>query len=80
MNETANNIAEDANVIHINGTDYKENDLSEQQHYFINQIKDLQAKANSLKFQLDQVQVALNTFTNELLGSFETKEPEEVKE
>jgi len=72
--------AEESNIIHINGTDYKENDLSEQQHYFINQIKDLQAKANNLKFQLDQVQVALNTFTNELLGSFETKEPEEVKE
>jgi len=72
--------AEESNIIHINGTDYKENDLSEQQHYFINQIKDLQAKANNLKFQLDQVQVALNTFTNELLGSFETKEPEEIKE
>lgn len=79
MNENAME-AEESNIIHINGTDYKENDLSEQQHYFINQIKDLQAKANSLKFQLDQVQVALNTFTNELLGSFETKEPEEVKE
>ena len=73
--------AEESNIIHINGTDYKENDLSEQQHYFINQIKDLQAKANNLKFQLDQVQVAINTFTNELLGSFETKEePEESKE
>ena len=79
MNENAIE-AEESNIIHINGTDYKENDLSEQQHYFINQIKDLQAKANNLKFQLDQVQVALNTFTNELLGSFETKEPEEVKE
>lgn len=79
MNENAME-AEESNIIHINGTDYKENDLSEQQHYFINQIKDLQSKANNLKFQLDQVQVALNTFTNELLGSFETKEPEEVKE
>ena len=79
MNENAIE-AEESNIIHINGTDYKENDLSEQQHYFINQIKDLQAIANNLKFQLDQVQVALNTFTNELLGSFETKEPEEVKE
>lgn len=79
MNENAIE-AEESNIIHINGTDYKENDLSEQQHYFINQIKDLQAKANNLKFQLDQVQVALNTFTNELLSSFETKEPEESKE
>lgn len=79
MNENAVE-AEESNIIHINGTDYKENDLSEQQHYFINQIKDLQAKANNLKFQLDQVQVALNTFTNELLGSFENKEPEESKE
>ncbi|MEK9895760.1 MAG: hypothetical protein VW518_04950 [Burkholderiaceae bacterium] len=73
-------VAEDSNVISINGTDYKEKDLSEQQHYFINQIKDLQAKANSLKFQLDQVQVALNTFTNELLASFEKKQEEEDKE
>ncbi len=65
--------AEEPNVININGTDYKENDLSEQQHYFINQIKDLQLKANNLKFQLDQVQVALDTFTNELLKSLEGK-------
>lgn len=65
--------AEEPNVIHINGTDYEENDLSEQQHYFINQIKDLQLKANNLKFQLDQVQVALDTFTNELLKSLEGK-------
>jgi len=65
--------AEEPNVIHINGTDYKENDLSKQQHYFINQIKDLQLKANNLKFQLDQVQVALDTFTNELLKSLEGK-------
>lgn len=79
MNENAVK-SEESNIISINGTDYKQNDLSEQQQYFINQIKDLQAKANNLKFQLDQVQVALNTFTNELLSSFETKEPEEVKE
>ena len=79
MNENAMK-SEESNIIHINGTDYKQNDLSEQQQYFINQIKDLQAKANNLKFQLDQVQVALNTFTNELLGSFESEEEEKVKE
>ena len=64
----------EANVVTINGKDFTENDLSEQQQYFINQIKDLQSKSNNLKFQLDQVQVALNTFTNELLSSFESKE------
>jgi hypothetical protein len=38
-----------ANVITIDGKEYKEEDLSQDQSYFINQIKDLQAKAASLK-------------------------------
>ena len=69
-----------ANVITIDGKEYKEEDLSQDQNYFINQIKDLQAKGASLRFQLDQVTVAQNAFTNSLIESLksEDKEDDEV--
>jgi hypothetical protein len=68
-----------ANVITIDGKEYKEDDLSQDQSYFINQIRDLQAKAGSLKFQLDQVTVAQNAFTNSLIQSVKGSEEDETK-
>ena len=65
------------NVITIDGTEYKEEDLSQDQSYFINQIRDLQAKAANLKFQLDQVTVAQNAFTNSLIQSVKGSEEED---
>jgi len=62
------------NVITIDGKEYKTEDLSQDQNYFINQIKDLQAKAASLRFQLDQVTVAQNAFTNSLIQSVKGSE------
>jgi hypothetical protein len=68
------------NVITIDGKEYKTEDLSQDQNYFINQIKDLQAKAASLRFQLDQVTVAQNAFTNSLIQSVKgEEEPKEEK-
>jgi len=68
------------NVITIDGKEYNQEDLSQDQNYFINQIKDLQAKAASLKFQLDQVTVAQNAFTNSLIQSVKgEEEPKEEK-
>ena len=73
-------MSEQSNVVTIDGKEYKEDDLSQDQSYFINQIRDLQAKAGSLKFQLDQVTVAQNAFTNSLIESLksEDKEDDEV--
>ena len=70
------------NVITIDGKEYNQEDLSQDQTYFINQIKDLQTKAASLKFQLDQVTVAQNAFTNSLIQSLNKEEesvPDEVR-
>ena len=72
-------MAEEAQVININGTEYNEVDLSDQQKYLIAQIKDLQVKANNFRFQLDQVQVSLNAFTNSLISELE-KSPQEEQE
>jgi len=67
-------MSEQSNVINIDGKEYNAEDLSQDQTYFINQIKDLQAKAASLKFQLDQVTVAQNAFTNSLIQSVKGSE------
>ena len=69
-------MTEQTNVITIDGKEYKTEDLSQDQNYFINQIKDLQAKAASLRFQLDQVTVAQNAFTNSLIQSVKGEEEE----
>jgi hypothetical protein len=69
-------MAEQSNVITIDGKEYKTDDMSQDQNYFINQIKDLQAKAANLKFQLDQVTVAQNAFTNSLIQSVKGEEEE----
>ena len=66
------------NVVTINGQEYIEDNLNEGQRYFINQIRDLQLKANSLRFQLDQVVVAQDKFTEELIKTVEVEEEEEV--
>ena len=71
---------EESKVININGTDYKEDQLDDKQKYLTFQIKDLQQKANQLRFQLDQVQAGANLFTNELIKSLEEPEPEVVDE
>ena len=73
-------MSEQNNVITIDGKEYNQEDLSQDQNYFINQIKDLQSKAANLKFQLDQVTVAQNAFTNSLIESLksEDKKDEEV--
>jgi hypothetical protein len=65
-----------SNVITIDGKEYNAEDLSQDQNYFINQIKDLQAKGASLRFQLDQVTVAQNAFTNSLIQSVKGEEEE----
>ena len=65
------------NVVTINGQEYIEDNLNEGQRYFINQIRDLQLKANSLRFQLDQVVVAQDKFTEELIKTVEIEEEED---
>ena len=64
------------NVITIDGKEYEESTMDAQQMYLINQIRDLQARASSLRFQLDQVQVAQDAFTTALIQSVEGAEEE----
>ncbi len=71
-------MTEQSNVITIDGKEYNTDDMSQDQTYWINQIKDLQAKGANLRFQLDQVTVAQNAFTNSLIQSVKTEDKDEA--
>ena len=72
--------AQEANVVNINGTEYKYDYLNQNQLYLINQIRDLQTKAGNIRFQLDQVTAAQDVFTNMLIQSVETAKEQALAE
>lgn len=61
------------NVITINGTDYTEDQLTDQQKAMINHIADLDRKIVSTEFNLDQLKVGRDAFVN-MLTTEETTE------
>lgn len=60
-----------SNVVTINGKEYNADEFNNEQKYAIQQLRDLQSKADSLKFQLDQVAAAQKVFTDALIASVE---------
>ena len=70
----------EANVISIDGNEYDPSDLTDQQKYWIAQVRDLQQKRQAAQFQLDQISVAAESFMNSLIRSLsdETEEPKEM--
>jgi len=65
-----------SNVISIDGEEYDQESMSNEQQYAITQIRDLQMKSNKAKFQLDQIEVALKFFTNNLIESVKGEDKE----
>ena len=63
-----------SDVININGTKYTEEDFNEEQSYFIKQIRSLKVQIANKKFELDQIQVAENAFTNAFMVSMKASE------
>ena len=58
-------------TISINGTDYTEDQLTDQQKVMINHIADLDRKISSTQFNLDQLQVGKGAFMELLNRSLE---------
>lgn len=61
-------MTEKANVINIDGNDYKESDLSDRQRYLVHHIKALQSEVASKKFDLERLEAAMTHFTNMLIA------------
>ena len=62
------------NVINIDGKEYPTETFDETQKYVVTQIRNLQAKQLQAKMELDQVQVALQVYTNQLIASVKKEE------
>ena len=58
-------------TVTINGTDYTEDQLTDQQKVMINHIADLDRKMGSAQFNLDQLQVGKQAFMDMLTKSLE---------
>ena len=56
-------------TITIDGTDYTEDQLTDQQKVIINHVADLDRKIRSTQFNLDQLQVGREAFVNMLTAS-----------
>jgi len=64
-------MAENKNTITINGTEYTEDQLTDQQKVMVNHISDLDRKIGSTQFNLDQLNVGREAFVNMLTQSLE---------
>ena len=64
-------------VININGTKYTEEDFNDEQRYLLRQIRSCKAKAAQLTFDLDQIKVAEQAFSQGFLVSVEASKKEE---
>ncbi len=64
-------------TVTINGTDYTEDQLTDQQKVMINHVADLDRKIGSTQFNLDQLQVGKQAFMDMLTKSLEQTEDED---
>ncbi len=67
---------EQPHTVTIDDTEYKVDDLTEEQVALVNHVADLDRKISSSKFNLDQLNVGRGAFMNLLTGSLETPEAE----
>ena len=69
----------DNNVITIDGKEFDiEKDLNKDQQYFINQIRSCQSKSANLRFELDQITMSQDAFTNKLITSIKADKDAEL--
>ena len=57
----------------IDGTEYKYEDMTQEQQVLLNHVADLDRKLDSAKFNVDQLQVGRNAFFEMLKRALETK-------
>tara|TARA_R110000772_G_scaffold178582_1_gene290019 strand:- start:18 stop:230 length:213 start_codon:yes stop_codon:yes gene_type:complete len=66
--------------VSINGVEYEEDQLTDEQKMMINHINSLRQKITSSQFNLDQLRVGSEAFGKMLASSLEDSEAEETEE
>ena len=67
------------NTISINGTDYTEDQLTDQQKVMVSHAADLDRKIRSAQFNMDQLNVGKQAFMQLLTASLEAPAEEAVE-
>lgn len=70
-------MTEEVRTIDVDGEPYELDKFDDNQKYLLAQIEDLTKKSSSIKFQLDQVEVARDIFTQNLISDLKAKREEE---
>ena len=68
------------NTITINGTDYTEDQLTDQQKVMVSHAADLDRKIRSAQFNMDQLNVGKQAFMQMLTASLEVSDEKEAAE
>jgi hypothetical protein len=63
-------------LVTINGVEYTEDQLTDEQKYLLAQVQDIDVKLKSLQFQADQLVAAKNVFSDKLVESVKESEDE----
>lgn len=67
-------------ILRFNGEEYPIDGLSDKARYLAGQIQDLQSQSNAQKARLDQIEVAIQGFSNLLTEELAPKEEETSEE
>jgi hypothetical protein len=61
-------------MITIDGVEYTEDQLTDAQKYMVAQVQDIDDKIGKVRFQLDQLHVAKQGFSDLLVNSFKSED------
>lgn len=70
----------DDQTLTVDGVEHNINDFSEVQKYYFAQIQDLMKRGGALKFQIDQIDVAREIFTDKLISSLKPEEEAQAED
>jgi len=73
-------VSDTEDIITINGAEYPYVELEDAQQYMVNQIRSLNAKILKARFELEQIKIAHEAFSSQLIQSVKEAEPEKVSE
>ncbi len=72
-------MSDDARIITIDGNEYNFEELEDNQKIMVNHLSSLNSKIAQARFDLDQLSVAQNAFSDMLVASVKETKPEPEK-
>ena len=70
----------EVNAVSIDGTEYPLDSFTDQQKHMFLQVQKLETKANDMRFELEQIVVAKDSFSRSLIASIQNPVDPETNE